>query len=38
MGVFLVKVHFQSLLLLGAFFTKGLLGAFLENFTKFNQQ
>jgi hypothetical protein len=38
MGAFLVKVRFQSLVTLGEFFKKGLLGAFLENFTKFNQQ
>ncbi len=36
--LFLVKLHFLSLLLLGAFFKKALLGAFFENFTKFNQQ
>jgi hypothetical protein len=35
---FLVKVHFQSLLLLGPFFKKGLLGTFFKNFTKFNPQ
>jgi hypothetical protein len=36
--LFLVKVCFQSLLLLGAFFKKALLGAFFGNFTKINPQ